>query len=79
MLAGEAIGLVPKKKGYSINNAVDELRKGLQPIIDTFKGIVDKIMKGNWEGAFNVIKTAAMNFWNVLKMYHSLFGRIKKW
>lgn len=72
---GSVLGLTPKK--LSLNKAIAELQKGFQPIVDTFKGIVDNIMKGNWEGAFGVIKTAAMNFWNALKHDVPFFGEIE--
>jgi len=74
---GEAIGLAPKKKGNSINKAVEEMRKQLQPIIDTFKKIVDAIMQGNWEKAFAVIKSAAIKFWMELKKEVPFFGEVE--
>jgi hypothetical protein len=65
------IGIGPKK---SLNKAAKEFMDSFKPIIDSFKSIIDAIMKGNWEGAFNVIKNAAIAFWEDLKKKVPFFG-----
>ena len=45
--------------------------------MDTFKSIIDNIMKGNWEGAFKVIQVAASKFWAELKKAVPFFGEVE--
>jgi hypothetical protein len=61
---GGILGLTPKKE--NLNQHIKDLMKSIQPFIDTFKGVIDSIMKGDWSGAFKKIKDAAVKFWNDL-------------
>lgn len=72
---GGALGLTPKKT--NLNTAIKGLMDQFKPLIDLAKGVIDNIMKGNWEGAFKVIQTAATNFWIQLKKNVPLLGDIE--
>ncbi len=78
---GELLGLLPAKKGTKagggLNKAIADLKNQFGPLMDTFKNLVDMIMKGNWAGAFNVIKSAAQKFWTELKKQVPIFGEIE--
>lgn len=69
---GGVLGLTPKKT--NLNKAIQGLMDQFKPLIDLAKGVIDNIMKGNWEGAFGMIRKAAIKFWEQLKKDIPFFG-----
>ncbi len=61
------LGIGDTSKAKGLNNIAKQFMDSFKPLIDFFKTLIDTIMKGDWEGAFNTIKEAAMAFWESLK------------
>jgi hypothetical protein len=72
---GGALGLSPKKT--NLNKAVEDLRKQFQPLVDFFKGLIDTVMKGDWNGAFKKIGEAAAAAWKSIKVQFPILGDIE--
>lgn len=72
---GGALGLTPKKT--NLNKAIADLQNQFKPLIDFFKGLIDTVMKGDWNGAFKKIGDAAVAAWKTIKQQFPILGDIE--